>query len=475
MPKCGLSENEVSDIVSSACKENPKGVSKMMKSIIKELEMTNDLEDDSENGDDETNTSLPVSLKNKLPIGLKESLVGVPNNMQMPVLCAIMPIAATYADRVSFEYCDGMEQHLGMMSIIIGDQASGKSVCTKAVNVWNRQLEEEDNLARKRDDEWKERKKGRKANEKAPEDPHTLIRTMPPIVSCSTLLRRFKNGDDHTLYTFCEELDSLTKSNKAGSWADKYDVYRLSFDRGVWGQDYNSDQAESGVVRVAYNWTALGTYGALRKCFKQDNIENGLSSRILVAEMPDSSFAKMPKFKRRTIEDEARIQEAVNILRQANGFINTPRLRKAIGDWVEEKRVEAAKDIDRVKDTYRRRAAVIGFRCGVIFHLLTGKERETQPCLDFAVMMAEYCLEQQIKMFGEALSNQYENNKTTNSRNTRNKTVFEQLPPVFTIENIRALKNADCSIFAIRMIIFRWVHDGLIKKLGYNQWQKCNK
>ena len=117
---------------------------------------------------------------------------------------------------------------------------------------------------------------------------------------------------------------------------------------------------------MAYNWTMLGTNGAMRKCFKQDNIENGLSSRVLVAEMPDSSFSKMPKFGKRSAEDEARINEAVTKLRSYSGFIDTPRLRKAIDRWVEEKRVEAAKDIDRVKDTYRKRAAVIGFRCGVI-------------------------------------------------------------------------------------------------------------
>ena len=61
------------------------------------------------------------------------------------------------------------------------------------------------------------------------------------------------------------------------------------------------------MVNVAYNWTMLGTNGAMRKCFKADNIENGLSSRILVAEMPDASFSKMPKFGRRSAEDEARI------------------------------------------------------------------------------------------------------------------------------------------------------------------------
>ena len=470
MPRLGLSEVELKSIVDSACKESPKGISKVMQGIVNTL-----LTETSEETEDTEEHSLLGRGLWRLPIGLKESLVGVPKNMQMPVLCSVMPIAATYADQVSVKYCDGMEQRLGMMSIILGDQASGKSVCKNAVDVWKRQLEEEDALARKREEEWKERKKSRKANEKAPEDPHVLIRVLPVTVSCSTLLKRFKNCCDHTLYSFGEELDTLRKTNGAGSWSSKYDIYRLSFDRGEWGQDYNSDQAESGVVRVAYNWTMLGTYGAMRKCFKSDNIENGLSSRILVAEMPDSSFAKMPKYGKRSLEDEARIQDAVNMLRGANGLIDTPRLRKAIGDWVEEKRVEAAKDIDRVKDTYRKRAAVIGFRCGVVFHLLTGNARESQACIDFALMMAEYCLQEQIKMFGEALQSQYIEANDMNIRNGINSSVFDKLPPVFTTDDLRALKSGHCGEGSIRVIIFRWLHDGWIEKIDKKMWRKKSK
>ena len=496
MPKCGLSETELKSIIDSACKENPKGISKMMKSIIEELENRRDFDEETEDDEEADKTNiLPINLKRNLPIGLKESLVGVPKNMQMPVLCAVMPIAATYADLVSVRYCDGMEQKLGLMSIILGDQASGKSVCKNAVDIWKRQLDEDDALARKREEEWKERKKNRKANEKAPEDPKVLIRVLPVTVSCSTLLKRFKNSCDHTLYSFGEELDTLRKTNGAGSWSSKYDIYRLSFDRGEWGQDYNSDQAESGVVRVAYNWTMLGTYGAMRKCFKADNIENGLSSRILVAEMPDSSFAKMPKYGKRTLEDEAKIQEAVNVLRRSNGLIDTPRLRKAIGDWVEEKRVEAAKDIDRVKDTYRKRAAVIGFRCGVIHHILSlsptlpqgkgeasgqGKSSpllgrgkgEAKASIDFALMMAEYCLTQQIKTFGETLNRQYIDSNNENICCKLNASAYDQLPSVFSSDDLRAIKGESCKVNSLRMIISRWVRDGWIKKISKNQWQK---
>ena len=470
MPRFGLSETEMKSIVDSACKEPPKGISKLMQQILPPLlSPEGDMPDD-----DPQDYSSPLGdLKRGLPIGLKESLIGVPQGMQMPVLCSVLPIAAAYADQVEVEYCDGMRQRLGLMSIIRGEQASGKSVCKNAVDIWKRQFDEEDALARKREEEWKERKKARKANEKAPDDPKVLIRMVPVTVSCSTLLKRFKYANGHCLYSFGEELDTLRKTNGAGSWSSKYDIYRLSFDNGEWGQDYNSDQAESGMVKVAYNWTMLGTNGAMRKCFKQDNIENGLSSRVLVAEMPDSSFSKMPKFGKRSAEDEARINEAVTKLRSYSGFIDTPRLRKAIERWVEEKRVEAAKDIDRVKDTYRKRAAVIGFRCGVICRLLEGKE--SNRCLEFATAMAEYCLQQQISAFGEALSKEYVEAKDECQRYGANHSVFDHLAPVFTMDDLRAMKRGFCGESALRNIITRWRRDGWIEKTDSRHWKKVAK
>ena len=470
MPRYGLSAQEMRGIIHSACKEPTKG-SRLMDQIVNALEMgiPSDEVEDAEVVAEETGVKVNVKT---LPIGLRESLVGVPVTMHMPVLCSVMPIAAAYADQVTVEYCDGNTHRLGLMSIIRGEQASNKSVCKNAVDIWKRQLDEEDSLARKREEEWKERKKGRKANEKAPEDPHVLIRVVPVTVSCSTLLKRFKNAQGHTIYSFGEELDTLRKTNGAGSWSSKYDIYRLSFDFGEWGQDYNSDAAESGVVNVAYNWTMLGTNGALMKCFKQDNIENGLSSRILVAEMPDSSFSKMPKFGKRSAEDEARIQEAVTRLRSFTGLVDVPRLRKAIETWVEEKRVEAAKDIDHVKDTYRKRSAVIGFRCGVIFHMLSGCARESKYCLDFALMMAEYCLSQQIKVFGEALRHEYVNAQDECQRYGANHSIFDQLAPSFTMDDLRALKRGFCGESALRNIITRWRRDGWIEKTDSKHWAK---
>ena len=492
MPRFGLSVAEMKSIIHSACKEPTKG-SRLMDQIVEsealrvkreEFATAHPELDDMAQAEE---TGVKVNVK-ALPAGLRESLIGVPVSMHMPVLCSLMPLAAAYADQVEVRYCDGEMQKLGMMSIIYGEQASGKSVCKHVVNIWKRQFDEEDALARKREDEWKDRKKGRKANEKAPEDPKVLIRVVPVTVSCSTLLKRMKNANGHTLFSFGEELDTLRKTNGAGSWSSKYDIYRLAFDPidSEWGQDYNSDQAESGVVKVAYNWSMLGTSGAVKKCFKGDNVENGLSSRILLAEMPDTSFAKMPRYGRRSAEDEARIQEAVTRLRAYSGYVDTPRLRKAIDQWVEDQRVIALKDIDHVKDIYRRRAAVIGFRCGVIHFLLSQenvkmkkckneKIRESKATIDFALMMAEYCLNQQIKVFGQALQNQYVDAQTECQRYGENNSIFDQLPSTFTADDLAALKRSSVPRNSIIKIISRWNRDGWVEKVDTKHWSKVSK
>ena len=188
--------------------------------------------------------------------------------------------------------------------------------------------------------------------------------------------------------------------------------------------------------------------------------------------MPDNSFSKMPKFKKRSKDDEAKIQEAVTKLRSYSGLVNTPKLRKAIEQWVEEKRVEAAKNIDRVMDTYRKRAAVIGFRAGVIFYLLTGKE--TKDVVDFALMMADYCLEQQMKTFGETLMNEYVSAQNEGQRYGKNHSVFDQLPPTFSVDDLKALKDSNCGESSIRSIICRWKKDSWIIKLSKGKWSKCN-
>ena len=445
--------------------------------LAKQQQQSKDDKAQEEEGEKEVTEAATTQSDNVFPDippipGLKQSLTGVPEQMRMPALCALLPMAASYADDVTFRYCDGREQRLGLMSIVVGEQASGKSVCKDIIDLWRQPMDEDDEQGRRKEDEWKKKRKNRRANERLDPEPEVLIRDVPITISCSTLLKRLKNAQGHTLYSFCSELDTLRKTNGAGSWSSKYDIYRLAFDHDEWGQDYNSDQAESGMVSVGYNWTILGTYGALGKCFKGENIENGLSSRVIVAEMPDSAFAPMPTFQDRKDRDAQAILEAVNTLRAKHGFIDTPRLRKAIAQWIEDKRQQAMERIDRVMDTYRRRAAVIGMRCGVVAFLLSG-EKETRHVIDFALMMAEYVLQEQCRLFGDVLRKQYAAD-SDNTRKSKNRAVFDRLADTFTPHDILALKN-DISESTARTIICRWKEAGWIDALPRHKGDKGMK
>ena len=447
--------------------EMNKPMSKCLREIYTEAFGLNAEDEDveEESAEEEATTKRYKLIAKLLPSGLREPVMAAPKDVQMSVLCAIMPIAAAYADQVEVMYADEKIQHLGLMSMIIARQAGGKSGCKDAVECWMKMLKDESKALREQEDAIKQQNKCRKSNERAKDMPKLPIRKVPITISNSTLLKRFKNAPGHCLYSFCEELDTLVKTNSAGNWSAKYDIYRYSFDRAEWGQDYNSDQAESGDVEVIYNWTIFGTYGSFNKCFQRENAENGLGGRVLISEFPDTRYAKMPKYRPLSEEEQEAIQQAAKRLSELKGFVDTPRLRRAIAKWAEEKRLLALKNDDEVMDNFRRRAAVIAFRCAVIFHLLSGEERESKACVDFMLTMAEYCLDTQMRMLGNMMQSQQELNAPAEIHSINDKTTFDKLDDVFSIGDVEAAKGVGFKPSTYRSIVTRWKQNNLIEKI----------
>jgi hypothetical protein len=173
----------------------------------------------------------------------------------------------------------------------------------------------------------------------------------------------------------------------------------------------------------------------------------------------------MPKYRPLSEEDEEAIQQAARKLSEIKGFVETPRLRKAIAKWVEEKRILALKNNDEVMDNFRRRAAVIGFRCGVIFHLLSGDEHESKACVDFMLLMADYCLDNQVHMLGELIESQQAQNAPAEVRNINDKTTYDKLPKEFTYDDVREAKGSGFSPSTYRSDVKRWRDNKLVEKI----------
>jgi hypothetical protein len=199
-------------------------------------------------------------------------------------------------------------------------------------------------------------------------------------------------------------------------------------------------------------------------------VENGLAGRVLMSEMPDTRFSKIPKYKPLTQQQTDAIRQATELLRNKVGFVDTPRLRKAIDKWLEEKRLEAMKDMNETMDELRKRSAVIAFRCAVVFHLLTGKERESKACVDFMLMMADYTLENQMKLLSKMMEDQQMLNTPTTHQKLGNVTTFDNLPQVFTMADVKSAKGAGYADSTYRNIISRWNIDGFVEEVPREQW-----
>lgn len=186
---------------------------------------------------------------------------------------------------------------------------------------------------------------------------------------------------------------------------------------------------------------------------------------MMLAKMPDTSFAPISQHHGYTDEEKANIQQAVTILERSRGVKDMPRMRDAFCEWLEAKRQLALANADRVMDIYRRRSAVIGFRCGTIFHLLEQQEEVSDACVRFATAVADYVLAMQMEMFGRRLDKQQQDNEAAPVYHTRNTILFDQLPDEFTLSDASRERGDGACKATVRKMINRWVKRGLCQKL----------
>ena len=474
IPHCNLPADEVMALCQSACGGVRGGkIPWDLRAAIEALQTK-----EQEQEDKETVNLAFVQKLPPLPFGLRHSTEGQPTKAVMPVLCGIMPLCMAYATHITYNYCDGGTHRLNAMAVIYGPQGSGKSLVKDEIDIWKKPMQMADKGAREDEATYKEMRKKRKANETLPPEPKAIIRYVPLTVSCSGLLKRLINADGIHLFSFGEELDTLHKTNKAGTWSEKTDCYRLAFDNGEWGQDYVSESSVSGLVRVYYNFTVLGTPGSVYKCFPAVDSENGMCSRLLFAEMTHNPYEHMVKKQKVDMaEKTSAILHAVDVLEKSKGHLELPRLAEHMEAWCNACADEARLFDDRVIDTFRKRAAIIGFRCGVIYYLLENTESqnekpvETDNLLQFATTMADYCLHHQCKLFGEELLKQQNQEKLRGYTPHTKANFFDLLSDEFTFEQLQSIRP-NAKYMALRAMIFRWKSSNMIEEMGKNLWRK---
>lgn len=468
LPDFGLGESERRQAIASAIGRPRKSEMPMvLQSAIAvcEREMTNDKSQMIHS----KATDLPLP---ELPRLLKLVCRRLPEDYRAAMIIASLPILGTLATRIRFEYLDKQEQSLSFFACITAPAASGKSFIRKPLDLLLTPINEQDAIEREKEQAYKEKLRASKNSKNQPEDPHACPRNNGVAISIAKLLQLLTYAEGKHLIGIGEEMDTLVKSERAGVWSQKSDIYRLAFDNAEYGQAYMSDASFNAHIKVYYNLLLTGTPNSMRRFFK--DLENGLATRVCFAQLPDTSFTEIPVFAPYSESEKAEIVRWARQLDAEQGTIVCPQVGAVIADWLEKKRQQAIDADSHAMDTLRRRAAVMGFRAGMLCYLLE-RHKYTKVVGEFAEWVAEYIFRNQMELWGEQMEQELTGALDAISDRGAASSLLSLLPNEFTtgdLIKLRARKNQSVKTAAISMVLNRWKNNRRIEPCGNKTWRK---
>ena len=415
--------------------------------------------------------SSPNSLP-PLPRVLELICRRLPEPFRPAMVIASLPILGALATRVRFQYLDKQEHSFSFMSCITAPAATGKSFIRKPVNLLLTPIDRQDEIERKREEEYKEALRAAKNSKMQPTNPRACPRNNGINVSIAKLLQLLAYSDGKHLIGIGEEIDTLVKSERAGVWSQKSDIYRLGFDNAKYGQNYMSDNSFSANVPVFYNLLLTGTPGGMYRFFK--DVEDGLVTRFCFAQLPDMFGSDIPAFENYTEAEEREIIDIAETLDKAAGTIACAHVGVRIRRWLNEKRDVAIREDSRAVDTLRKRAAVIGYRAGMLAFLLNECVYD-KAVGEFTSWVAEYVFQNQMQLFGSKFEEVAQSQLVMNERKSCVVSLLQALPEQFTANDLMALRARNGQSTRVNMVVSRWKSSGFITQVEKNTYKKTPK
>ena len=419
-------------------------------------------------------------------------------------LCALVPRA-----RLKY-YFDSRLSALLVQVLIEGAQSSGKSFAADIEGlIMNDTLKARDKAMRRIEQEYRDKKKRRKANEKLEEEPETTIRVVPPTISKTVLTKRADMyervyGDTLTFWMFAEELAQVTDAGKNG-YSNLRTIMRTAYDLGSeFGIDFASDNLYSAIVDINICSMFCATPSAIDDYFDKKAIEGGNITRTILCRLDESLGEDGAIFTPYTPEQKARIDRMLKRLLDetydADGGLmpiiqlDTAWLDKTICQWVRGKGKEAALSGSKALDVFRKRSSVSAFRvaalCQYLYELemsnspkdgLTAERSNSASGLTTEVVrrrvrqiylfMADYILDGMLARWGKRFEEL--NTKRENENRPGPKIIlFDQLSETFSRSQLRALLEQEGKSTPERVFICQWKKLRVIEEVEKDVFRK---
>ena len=368
MPRLGLSEAEMTTITDSACKETPKGISKVMKEILDSANKEEKPAVPSINQQLEQWGTEIESMFDSFPI-LRDACKGLKKSQYPAALFVAGGTMMTLMTRTWYRFYHRPEnkRRLNCSLYIIGHPASNKSMADDISNILIAPIEAADKAGLVALNRYKQDTKKKAANKEGKDKPQGIIRIHPARTSNGQLIQDMINakeivdGEEMQLhmFTFDTELDNSITLQQGGSWINKQAMELKAFHNEKDGQMYQNADSPVDVFNVTWNYIYTGTPIALKKKVNEKNFGSGLSTRLAVIPMPTTNFEMLPYEDEANVDWEriARMKEWAYKLDKRAGQLPFTPLVKQIYDWTKDRMEECAEDNSEANELMLKRVA----------------------------------------------------------------------------------------------------------------------
>ena len=497
MPRLGLSEEEVRSIVESACKETPKGVSKMMQTILKAKNLSLGPGPSDRLAEENMNRWLwewgeqIEKLSEHFPL-LKDICKGLKRNQYPAALFVAGGLMMTLMTRCTYRFYHRPEElrRLNNSTLIIGDPASGKSFATRLFKLLAAPIVAADQIGKDAINAYREQMRTKGANKEKPKKPKVVVRIHPARTSNAQFIQDMVNATEEVdgepmqlhMLTFDTELDNTLSLQKGGAYIDKQALQLKAFHNEEDGQAYSNVDSVFQEFYVIWNFIYTGTPLALKKMVTEQNFGSGLATRLTCIPLPATNFQMMSREREVDLESDERLKAWAEKLDRMKGELSVQKIVDELYEWTARRMADAEENDSKAEEMLLKRCAYHGLNFSAPFIVMRHWDQMKQDgqfwCGAFETDETDWRLAElmtniqyacQRHYFG-ALAEAYFDNKLKDASVNvmrRQKTLegFSRLPDEFTTEDVMRIYKLS-STGSARMKISRLQKDHIVEKTG---------
>jgi hypothetical protein len=506
MPRLGLDEQELRSIVESACKEPPKGLSKIMQSILAMYDVRGIRNATLCSAEKMSDISLQASnmerqlwewgerieaMMPEYPI-LRDICKGLKRNQYPAALFVAGGLLMTLMTRCTYRFYHRPEElrRLNNSTLIIGDPASGKSFATRLFKLLASPIVAADKIGKDAINAYREQMRTKGANKEKPKKPKVVVRIHPARTSNAQFIQDMVNakeevdGEEMQLHmlTFDTELDNTLSLQKGGAYIDKQALQLKAFHNEEDGQAYSNVDSVFQEFYVIWNFIYTGTPLALKKMVNEQNFGSGLATRLTCIPLPTTNFEMMSRERFVDNESDERLKEWAEKLDKMKGELSIQQIVDELFDWTARRMEDAKENDSKADEMLLKRCAYHGLNFSAPFIVMRHWDKMKQDgqywCGEFETDEVDWRLAELLvniqyacqRYYFGAMAEAYFDNKLKDASvnvQRRQKTYesFTRLPEEFTIEDVMrcfAMKSESTA----RTRVSRLVADKLIEKCG---------